>query len=182
MPSGQSHKSHLAIDFARKSDVLSFFIFQKTAEIHGGTIQMTSRLSILTIFLGIIIAVASLAFDVIADDEQKVSAVVEKLEQNGQSSIVSFEQGDDGWEFTAAKRFHVDRDSLNVVESEKTDEDIPPSGSLALSMILKKVEEAGYIVLAVEFDDGVWEVDAIREVEIDVDPMTGALIKVEDDD
>jgi hypothetical protein len=68
------------------------------------------------------------------------------------------------------------------VESEKTDEDIPPSGSLALSMILKKVEEAGYIVLAVEFDDGVWEVDAIREVEIDVDPMTGALIKVEDDD
>jgi hypothetical protein len=68
------------------------------------------------------------------------------------------------------------------VESEKTDEDITPSGSLALSMILKKVEAAGYIVHAVEFDDGVWEVDAIREVEIDVDPMTGALIKVEDDD
>lgn len=55
----------------------------------------------------------------------------------------------------------------------------PPSGALPLSSVLLKLEQAGFSpVVEVEFDDGLWEIEAFkdnRKRRLKVDPMNGQI-------
>lgn len=60
------------------------------------------------------------------------------------------------------------------------DEERPPANAQPLSALIKKVEDAGYkTIVEVEFDDGVYEVEALnatgKEVDLKVDPVSGAV-------
>lgn len=52
---------------------------------------------------------------------------------------------------------------------------------LPLSEVARSIEAAGYRILEIDLDDGVWEVDAIspdgRQVEAYVDPATGEVLR-----
>ena len=59
-------------------------------------------------------------------------------------------------------------------------DELPPANAKPLSEIIKAVEDKGYKVISeVEFDDGVWMVEAHqpdgKEVHVKVDPMSGAI-------
>lgn len=58
---------------------------------------------------------------------------------------------------------------------------------LSAKQIIEKLESAGYTQIHdVEKDDGVWEVDAVNSagerVELDVDPVSGKIIRERPDD
>lgn len=56
-----------------------------------------------------------------------------------------------------------------------------PQSWLPVSEIARSIEEAGYRIVEIDLDDGVWEVDAIspegRRVETYVNPETGELLR-----
>ena len=62
----------------------------------------------------------------------------------------------------------------------------PPSGALPLSSLLLKLEQAGFSpVVEVEFDDGLWEIQAYkdnRKRRLKVDPMNGQITSDRPDD
>lgn len=62
----------------------------------------------------------------------------------------------------------------------------PPSGALPLSSIVLKLEQAGFApVVEVEFDDGVWEIEAYADAgkrRLEVDPMSGQVTSDRPDD
>ena len=144
---------------------------------------MSFHLRILIVFLGALLTTGALASEKECDEETRASTVVEKLEQKGHKSIVSLERREDGWRFTVSQVHDVDPETLAVSRSlSPDDDDIPPADALSLLEILKKVEEAGYTVTEVEFDDGKWEVEAIRQVELNVHPKTGAIEQLKDEE
>lgn len=63
--------------------------------------------------------------------------------------------------------------------------DIPPADALKLSKIIEKLEQQGFApIVDVEFDDGVWEIDAYRgkeKRELHVDPKTGKILRDRED-
>ncbi len=69
--------------------------------------------------------------------------------------------------------------------SAVANDDIPPTGSLKLSEVIQKLELEGFHpVVDVEFDDGVWEIDAYRgreKRELHVDPKTGKILRDRED-
>jgi len=64
------------------------------------------------------------------------------------------------------------------------DDDVPPADSLKLSEVVLKLEQQGlHPIVDIEFDDGVWEVDAYRgqdKRELKVDPRTGKILRERD--
>ncbi len=62
--------------------------------------------------------------------------------------------------------------------------DVPPRDGMALSAIIKSVEDQKVgVITEVEFDDGLWEVDVhkgSREVTFYLNPKTGKLIRQRD--
>lgn len=59
-------------------------------------------------------------------------------------------------------------------------DEVPPVNAKPLSEIIKAVEEQGYRGISeVEFDDGLWKIEAHqpggKEVHIKVDPVSGAI-------
>ena len=59
-------------------------------------------------------------------------------------------------------------------------DELPPANAKPLSEIIKAAEDKGYKVISeVEFDDGVWEIEAHqpdgKEVHVKVDPLSGAI-------
>ncbi len=58
--------------------------------------------------------------------------------------------------------------------------DLPPENSKPLSTILKQLESGGLSqIKSVEFDDGVWEIEGMRNkggVEVHVNPLTGDVV------
>ncbi len=59
-------------------------------------------------------------------------------------------------------------------------DELPPANAKPLSEIIKTVEDKGYKVISeVEFDDGVWKIEAHqpdgKEVHVKVDPLSGAM-------
>ncbi len=59
-------------------------------------------------------------------------------------------------------------------------DELPPANAKPLSEIIRTVENQGYKVISeVEFDDGVWKIEAHqpdgKEVHIKVDPLSGAV-------
>lgn len=65
------------------------------------------------------------------------------------------------------------------------DDDRPPADALKLSEVVQKLEQQGFHpVVDIEFDDGVWEIDAYRgndKRELQVDPLTGKVLRDRDD-
>jgi hypothetical protein len=63
-------------------------------------------------------------------------------------------------------------------ESEEAPETLP-EGALPLSELARLLENGGYDpILEIEFEEGVWEVEAFKDgqfVEIEVDPISGAV-------
>lgn len=61
----------------------------------------------------------------------------------------------------------------------------PPPGAMALSAIVTKLEQQGYVpVIDVSLGNGRWEVEAYKEGkkwELEVDPNTGEIIEVKQD-
>jgi len=58
----------------------------------------------------------------------------------------------------------------------------PARTELTAKEVIAKLEEAGYrSITDIEKDDGVWEVDAVNaageRVEVDVDPVTGKILR-----
>ena len=55
----------------------------------------------------------------------------------------------------------------------------PPAGAQPLSQIIKKLEDQGYTINEVEYEDNEWEVEGYdqqdEEIEIEVNPMTGEI-------
>lgn len=64
-------------------------------------------------------------------------------------------------------------------------DDRPPADALKLSEVVQKLEQQGfYPIVDIEFDDGVWEIDAYRGAdkrELQVDPRTGKVLRDRDD-
>jgi len=63
----------------------------------------------------------------------------------------------------------------------------PARAELTAKEVIAKLEAAGYrSITDVEKDDGVWEVDAVNaageRVELDVDPVTGEILREYPDD
>lgn len=62
----------------------------------------------------------------------------------------------------------------------------PPPGAMALSAIVTKLEQQGYVpVVDVSLDNGRWEVEAYKEGkkwELEVDPNSGEIIEVKQDE
>jgi len=59
-------------------------------------------------------------------------------------------------------------------------DELPPANAKPLSEIVKMIEEKGYrAITEIEFDDGVWKVEAHqsdgKEVHIKVDALSGAI-------
>lgn len=59
-------------------------------------------------------------------------------------------------------------------------DELPPANAKALSEIIKAVEEKGFkTITEVEFDDGVWNIEAHqadgKEVKLKADPTTGEI-------
>lgn len=57
----------------------------------------------------------------------------------------------------------------------------PAPGGLTVTEVVQKAEQAGYTAIAdVEFDDGLWELDATapdgRRVDLHMDPRTGEIL------
>jgi hypothetical protein len=69
-----------------------------------------------------------------------------------------------------------DLDSGHVAD-EAEEHELPPVDAKPLSEIVRMLEEMGYApVTEIEFENGVWEVEALhygRIVEIAIDPVTG---------
>ena len=65
------------------------------------------------------------------------------------------------------------------------DDDRPPADALKLSEVVQKLEQQGFHpIVDIEFDDGVWEIDAYRGAdkrELQVDPRTGKVLRDRDD-
>lgn len=65
------------------------------------------------------------------------------------------------------------------------DDDKLPANALKLSEIISALEQQGFHpVTDVEFDDGVWEIDAYRgreKRELHVDPKTGQILRDRED-
>lgn len=63
--------------------------------------------------------------------------------------------------------------------------DLPPADALKLSQIIEKLEQQGFHpIVDVEFDDGVWEIDAYRgkeKRELHLDPKTGNILRDRED-
>lgn len=61
----------------------------------------------------------------------------------------------------------------------------PPPGAMALSAIVTKLEQQGYVpVVDVSLDDGHWEVEAYKEGkrwDLEVDPNSGEIVNVKED-
>lgn len=70
-------------------------------------------------------------------------------------------------------------------EDEEEEFEVPPEGALPKSEILAKLEALGYTqIVETEFEDGVWEVEYVvdgEEHELNVDPMTGEVLREEED-
>ena len=54
--------------------------------------------------------------------------------------------------------------------------ELPPVDAIPLSEIVRTLEDSGYApIVEIEFEDGVWEVEALHQgviVEVAIDPMT----------
>lgn len=65
------------------------------------------------------------------------------------------------------------------------DDDRVPADALKLSEVIQQLEQQGFHpVVDVEFDDGVWEIDAYRgkeKRELHVDPRTGKILRDRED-
>lgn len=63
------------------------------------------------------------------------------------------------------------------------DSDTPPPNAKPLSVIIKQLEDTGYTVRDIEFDDGRYEVEARdkegRERELKADPVTGKIRSID---
>jgi len=55
----------------------------------------------------------------------------------------------------------------------------PPADAQPLSQIVKTLEDQGYIITEIEYEDNKWEVEGFsqegEEVEFEVDPVTGEI-------
>jgi uncharacterized membrane protein YkoI len=152
---------------------------------------MKIRLLSLAMCLGVLPS-AVIAADAPIAGNLSIADIVAKLEKSGFGpfSEVSREHGQ--WEVEVQKG----RDALELIVSSSTGEIIsqyaddtdpqPPSGSLALSEVLKKVAAAGYSdIESVSFERRYWEVEAFKggqEHECQVDPKTGEIVSDRLDD
>lgn len=74
---------------------------------------------------------------------------------------------------------------LAVTPAIQADDDLPPPDALPMSEILYILESQGWFIEEIEFDDGVWEVEADRgrgEQDLEVDPYTGRILHEDLDD
>ncbi|WP_078084089.1 PepSY domain-containing protein [Microbulbifer mangrovi] len=65
-------------------------------------------------------------------------------------------------------------------------DEMPPPGAMALSAIVTKLEQQGYVpVVDVSLDNGRWEVEAYKEGkkwDLEVDPNSGEILEVKQDE
>ncbi len=74
---------------------------------------------------------------------------------------------------------------LAATPAIQADDDLPPPDALPMSEILYILESQGWFIEKIEFDDGVWEVEADRgrgEQDLEVDPYTGRILREDLDD
>lgn len=135
---------------------------------------------------------AAVAADAPSGGPLSLIDIIVKLEKAGYGpfSDVSREHGQ--WEIEVQKG----RDALELIVNSTTGEivsqyhddtdPLPPTGSLPLSEVLKKVEAAGYTdINSVDFERRYWEVEAFKdgqEHECQVDPKTGEIVSDRIDD
>lgn len=142
--------------------------------------------------LAVLPGVAVFAADTATGGKLSLIDIIVKLEKDGYGpfSDVSREHGQ--WEIEVQKG----KDALELIVNSTTGEIIsqyhddtdplPPTGSLLLSEILRKVEAAGYTdISSVDFERRYWEVEAFKdgqEHECQVDPKTGEIVSDRLDD
>jgi hypothetical protein len=112
-----------------------------------------------------------------------LSAIL-KLVEDQRIGSISVAEFDDGlWEVEvcdaeACQKLYLDPLTGEEKRRRKTDSDeIPPANSMPISTIIHSVEDRGLgAVTEVDFDDGVWEVELLkdgRKIKLAMDPMNG---------
>ncbi|WP_428818583.1 PepSY domain-containing protein [Microbulbifer sp. MCCC 1A16149] len=75
--------------------------------------------------------------------------------------------------------------TVAATQASESDE-MPPPGAMALSAIVTKLEQQGYVpVVDVSLDNGRWEVEAYKEGkkwDLEVDPNSGEILEVKQDE
>ncbi len=112
-----------------------------------------------------------------------LSAILKSVEEQRLGVITEAEFDDGLWEVKicdagACQKLDIDPRSGEEKRRRKTDSDeIPPANAMLLSTIVESVEARGvWIITAVEFDDGFWEVELRkdgRKIKLAIDPGTG---------
>ncbi|QKX17829.1 PepSY domain-containing protein [Microbulbifer sp. YPW1] len=75
--------------------------------------------------------------------------------------------------------------TVAAAQASESDE-MPPPGAMALSAIVTKLEQQGYVpVVDVSLENGRWEVEAYKEGkkwDLEVDPNSGEILEVKQDE
>ncbi|WP_295800059.1 PepSY domain-containing protein [uncultured Microbulbifer sp.] len=75
--------------------------------------------------------------------------------------------------------------SIAVLQPALANDEKPPPGAMALSVILTQLEQQGYTpVVEVSLDNARWEVEAYKEgqkYQLEVDPNSGEIVEVRKD-
>jgi hypothetical protein len=82
------------------------------------------------------------------------------------------------WKFVIAAAIVALGLASNVAQADWFSDELPPANAKPLSEIIKMVEDKGFkTITEVDFDDGVWKVEARqadgKETTLRVDPLTG---------
>jgi uncharacterized membrane protein YkoI len=116
-----------------------------------------------------------------------LSEIAAAVERMNLGVITGIEMDDGRWEVEICGsencvKLHVDPKTGEVLKRRNRsdcDEERPPKDAIPLSRILGNAESGdGVVVKEVEFDDGYWEIDLVRdgrERKIKVHPLTGEL-------
>ncbi len=124
-----------------------------------------------------------------AEDAISLREIVQGVEGREYGPIEEIAYDDAHWQIDAYKagapvHLAVDPATGAVVAEQPRDdsdaEDAPPAGSLSLSKILETLEAEQYTnVTAVDFDDDLWEIEALRNGEpheVHINPATGEIV------
>ncbi|WP_066963268.1 PepSY domain-containing protein [Microbulbifer sp. Q7] len=72
-----------------------------------------------------------------------------------------------------------------AASQDNSKEEMPPPGAMALSTIVTKLEQQGYVpVVEVSLDGGRWEIEAYKEGkrwDLEVDPNSGEIVNARED-
>jgi len=137
-------------------------------------------------FVGLGIALAN---DIPPTDGQPLSKILYALESREGAVITEVEFDDGKWEIKILRMGSFEELYINpktgATEKRETLRSsirkLPPDNAKPLSAIVQAVENRGIgAITEIEFDDGVWEVEFRRDgkkVEMDIDPITGEIIR-----